>query len=129
MGLPLFVTPKEGESCKSFVDAWKSSAYSLKATSNTRVPALPDWRGIAYRAAVQDMETWSSSSSSPPFADQSSAERLNYFPVRISFPSRLAPRSGAHGSPPETAGTALLLLESSDSGEADDSDYTDDSGK
>lgn len=76
------------------------------------------------------METWSSLPSSPPFADQSSAEQLlDYLPVRISLPPRPAPRSVVHRSPPESAGTTLLLLESSDSEEMDDSDYTDDSGE
>ncbi len=71
------------------------------------------------------MQTWSSTASSRPFADQISAgELLNSFPVHALPPPRLAPRHVAHGSPPETVGMDLIL-EMSDPKDLDDSDYVD----
>ena len=76
------------------------------------------------------MATWSSSSSSPPFVEQNSAQHpLDHFPLRIPVPPRPAPRPVVYEASPEAFGTALLSLEPSDSEEADDNDYIDDGGE
>jgi hypothetical protein len=135
MGLPLFEAPKDGEKswtaanreiCESFTKACKSSAYSLQASSNTRVPILSDGRGIAIRGAGQDMDNWSTTASSPPFTDQiSSEELLNYFLTRVSYTPRPAHSTVVRGTQPEAAGIEMLLLGSSDLDDTDDSDYVD----
>jgi hypothetical protein len=135
MGLPLFEAPKNGErswtaanreSCESFTKACKSSAYSLQASSDTRVPILSDRRGIAIRGACQDMDNWSTTASSPPSTDQiSSKEPLNHFLTRVSYTPRPALTTVVRGTQPEAAGIEMLLQASSDLDDTDDSDYVD----
>lgn len=135
MGLPLFEAPKDGErswtaanreSYESFTKACKSSAYSLQASSNSRVPILSDGRGIAIRGAWQDMDNWSTTASSPPFTDQiTSEELLNCFPTRVSNAPRPAHSTVVRGAQPEAAGIEMLLLGSSYLDDTDDSDYVD----
>lgn len=107
--------------------------YSLQASSNTKEPAVLNGRGLAQSAAHYDLATWSSSSS-PPFTEQSSAQQLwdhflHRMPVHVPVSPRPVARSFIHEGSPEAFGAALLLLELSDSEDTNDSDYIGGNGK